>query len=204
MINHLKKMLHILGVILKPTWLKIGFFTLFTFILLGGIIQSYAFIDDIPGVEKPPFYDLLRPISIWPSYVFFSLPLYVLAELICSAYDFCSMVFQVFPSMGGVKFPVIGLIYTYVVSAWMGYSWSRWIISRRVKLIILLGCFSTLLVTHLPLFLTLLHTLENMSHVISTLILDYFVLLFYIVAVYGIVKESINVLGSKRRLAKIV
>ena len=107
---------------------------------------------------------------------------------ICLAYDFCSMVFQMLPSIGEVRFPVIGLIYSCIASAWMGFSWSRWIISRKARLITLLGCFSTLLVTHLPLLLTLLHTLEDMSHVILTLILDYFILLFYIVADHGIVK----------------
>jgi len=187
-----------LEVILKPNLLKIGFFMLFAFIWLGGVIQSYAFMDDVSGIEKPPLYDLLRSISIYPSYVFFSLPIYVPAMVLCSVYDFCSVIFQMLPSIGGVKFPLIGLIYCYVVSAWISYSWGRWIISRRAKLITLLGCFSTLLVTHFPLLLTPLRTLEEMIYIVSNLILDYFVFFSYIVAGYGIFKGLSIILRSRQ------
>lgn len=40
---------------LKPKVGVLVIFALLAFICVGGAIQSYAFIDDVPEVPKPPF-----------------------------------------------------------------------------------------------------------------------------------------------------
>ncbi len=57
---------------LKPDWRRALLFGLFAFIAIGGHIQSWAFSDVPP---KPPLYDLLRPLPIWPMWVTLLLPL---------------------------------------------------------------------------------------------------------------------------------
>ncbi len=39
--------------ILKPNLFSIALFLFFTFVCIGGVIQSYAFLDIVP---KPPLY----------------------------------------------------------------------------------------------------------------------------------------------------
>jgi len=119
--------------ILKPTWMKIGFFVVFAFIWIGGVTQTYTFIKDVLGIEKPPLYDLLKPYDFWSPWIFFSAPFYILVRLLCSIYDFCSPIFAMFPDMGGVKFPLAGITYSYMASAWMAFSWEKWFRSRKNK-----------------------------------------------------------------------
>ena len=61
---------------LMPNWRKIPLFTIFTLIAVGGHIQSWAFSDVPP---KPPLYDLLRPLPIWPMWVFLQFPLMIVS-----------------------------------------------------------------------------------------------------------------------------
>lgn len=96
-------------------------FAVLAFICVGGAIQSYAFIDDFPGVPKPPLYDLLKPLEIWPSWVFLAAPVHLLGSLLGLRW-----LLKYFPSLGGVSAPVASLAYAYVVSCWAVYSWSRW------------------------------------------------------------------------------
>jgi len=62
--------------VLKPDCRKALLFALFAFIAIGGHIQSWAF-SDIP--PKPPLYDLLRPLPLWPVWVTLLLPLALLS-----------------------------------------------------------------------------------------------------------------------------
>ncbi len=55
------------------------------FILVGGQIQAYAFVDDVPGTEPPPLYDLLKPLSIWPAMVILALPWSMIGTILCFA-----------------------------------------------------------------------------------------------------------------------
>jgi hypothetical protein len=57
---------------LKPEWRRLLLFALFLAIAVGGKIQAWAFSDLPP---KPPLYDLLRPLPIWPIWMFLLLPL---------------------------------------------------------------------------------------------------------------------------------
>ena len=62
--------------VLRPDWRKALLFAIFALIAVGGHIQSWAFSDVPP---KPPLYDLLRPLPIWPIWVFLLMPLGVLS-----------------------------------------------------------------------------------------------------------------------------
>jgi len=57
-------------------------FLLFAFISVAGAIQAYAFIDDMPGVEKPPLYDQLRLFDFWFPWVLLIAPLGLLAAVL--------------------------------------------------------------------------------------------------------------------------
>ena len=57
---------------LKPEWRRLLLFALLVAIAGGGKIQAWAFSDLPP---KPPLYDLLRPLPIWPIWMFLLLPL---------------------------------------------------------------------------------------------------------------------------------
>lgn len=76
--------------VLRPTPGKLIFFPVFAFLWVAGVTQTYAFIDDIPGVEKPPLYDVLRPFGFWFPWLIFSAPLYIVSGALCSLHDFCS------------------------------------------------------------------------------------------------------------------
>jgi len=43
-----------------------------------GSIQTYAFIDDIPEVPKPPLYDEVRCVEFWFPWVALSLPIHLI------------------------------------------------------------------------------------------------------------------------------
>jgi hypothetical protein len=65
-----------LGQFLKPDWRKLALFFIFAAIAVGGRIQAWAF-SDIP--PKPPLYDLLRPVPLWPLWMLLLVPLALLA-----------------------------------------------------------------------------------------------------------------------------
>ena len=67
---------------LKPDLRNVLLFILFSFICIGGAIQSFAFIDDIPDLPTPPFYDLLKPLNIWSAWVLFSLPIHIFGYIL--------------------------------------------------------------------------------------------------------------------------
>jgi hypothetical protein len=58
--------------ILKPSWGKLFLFVFFIVVMVGGQIQAWVFSDLPP---KPPLYDLLRPLPIWPLWMFLLIPL---------------------------------------------------------------------------------------------------------------------------------
>jgi len=51
--------------VLKPNLHNIPLFILLAFISVGGVIQTYAFIDDADILPKPPLYDILKPLDLW-------------------------------------------------------------------------------------------------------------------------------------------
>lgn len=179
--------------VLKPDIRKLVLFVGFAFLCVAGATQSYAFIDDVPGLERPPLYDVLRPFSFWFPWVLFSAPLHVSAALVCSVVDVCGSMFSVFPSMGAVKFPVTGVIYSFIAASWLVYSWDRWLSgsSRRTRLLVLV---TPLVITTALFGPQLLMVAEPglASFMISGFFLTCAVLEFYFAAVYGIGKAIIG------------
>lgn len=173
--------------VLRPSPVKLLLFLCFAFLWVAGVIQSYAFIDDVPGVEKPPLYDLLRPFDFWFPWVIFSAPLHLFSSFLCSLRDFCSTLFSTFPGMGAARFPVIGVIYSYLASSWMVYSWSRWLttpFSRRLTLTI--PILPTLLLTGFP---TIIPP-SAAAFILSSIPLIYLISTFYTISFYGLCKAA--------------
>jgi len=172
--------------ILKPTKIKLTLFMLFAFIWTAGVIQTYVFVDDVPDLEKPPLYDVLRPFDFWSAWIYLSTPFYLLASLMCLPYDFCSTLFSYFPAMGHTKFPIAGILYCYLASSFMGFSWSRYVNNnKRKKLILLITLIPTAVLTSPSLVIIFLKP-ENTTFILSTYATTYLVTLFYTITIYGI------------------
>lgn len=174
----------------KPSPLKILLFLCFAFLWVAGVTQTYAFLDDVSGIEKPPLYDLLKPFGFWFPWVLFSAPLYAASALICLPYDICSIIISVFPGMGGLKFPVAGMGYSYLASSWMVYSWRKWFttpLSRRLALLIPIA--PTLLLAS-PMSALMLMRSSEAIFALSSLLLIYFVATFYSISIYGVYRAA--------------
>ena len=59
----------------RPDWRRILLFAVFVAVTIGGMTQAWAFSDVGP---KPALYDLLRPVPIWPIWMFLLAPLALL------------------------------------------------------------------------------------------------------------------------------
>jgi len=102
-----------------------------------------------------------------------------------------------FPAMGGVKFPLAGITYSYMASAWMMFSWEKWFRSRKIKAATLLGCLIPLFIIHPGIFLLAInsaHMHRMTSYLASSLILNYLVLVFYVVSLHGLYKGLRSIL----------
>ncbi|MEA3459512.1 MAG: hypothetical protein U9R11_02370, partial [Chloroflexota bacterium] len=64
--------------LLKPDWKRFLIFALLAALIVGADIQAYAFVDDVPGIPKPPLYDLLRPFDLWAPAMLLIAPLALL------------------------------------------------------------------------------------------------------------------------------
>ena len=175
--------------VLKPDARKLLLFAGFAFVCIAGATQTYAFIDDVPRLEKPPLYDALRPFSFWYPWVLFSAPFHVSAALICSVMDVCGSIFSTSPSMGAVKIPVSSIVYSFIVASWLVYSWDRWLSGsrRRARLLILLTPLA-LTAAQIGHQLPMLAQPGLTSFMISGFLLTYAVVTFYLISVYGVGK----------------
>lgn len=71
-------MCRFLGELLKPDSRKVLSTLLLLAFLIVAHIQSYAFVDDVPDVTKPPLYDLLRPFDFWAPAMLLIMPMALL------------------------------------------------------------------------------------------------------------------------------
>jgi len=63
----------------RPDWRKLLLFAVLIAIAIGGHIQTWAFVDDVPNPPpKPPLYDLLRPLPLWVLWIYSLVPLALL------------------------------------------------------------------------------------------------------------------------------
>lgn len=95
------------------------------FICVAGAVQTYAFIDDVPWIEKPPFYDQPPPFDFWLPWIIFTAPFHVPLSIICGIFDLCSPLFSQFPRLGAVRFPVSSVVYSYIAASWLVHSCDR-------------------------------------------------------------------------------
>ncbi len=65
--------------IFKPDLHVLSLFAILALNCVGGVIQSYMFVDDVPGVPKPPLYDQLSFLELWFPWIVLTLPLHILA-----------------------------------------------------------------------------------------------------------------------------
>lgn len=167
---------------LKPSARVLAIFALLAFICVGGAIQSYAFIDEIPEVPRPPFYDMLKPLELWAPWVFFAAPVHLLGRLLGLWW-----LLGYFPSLGGISVPLASLAYAYLVSCWAVYSWDRWAkYSGHGRLIPLVGAAISLIL-HLPLMFPFAgDPLGYAVFAISGFVFTAVVFAVYAVSIYGL------------------
>ena len=182
----------------KPNLRKVLLFLLFSFICVGGAVQSFAFIDDVPRLVKPPFYDMLKPLNLWSSWIMFSGPIHVFGCCV----GLWSLI-KYFPSLGSVKFPVGGIIYSYFVSCWMVYTWDKWLKYGKptTKALVFLLPIAGSLQTLNP--FGILFTAFNFSMfvwVFSGFMFLYVVFLAYSTSIYGFIKLVSTKLYGKQNL----
>ena len=97
----------------SPSPSSITLTLILAFILIGGQIQAYAFVDDVPGIEPPPLYDLLRPLSIWPAMAILVLPWSLMGSILCLT-GVCGV--------GGLS-TIFLLVVTYLEASWFVRVW---------------------------------------------------------------------------------
>ena len=155
----------------NPTGVSLLLVAIFTFLLIGGRIQSFAFVDDIPGLEPPPFYDVLRPLSIWPAMILLILPWILLSGPACELIPCQSL---------GIIIPVVLLLLTYSEAVFAGRVWGALELQgRRLSLLI-------------PAVLTLLPVISllpiDLIFAVSSFLTSYPVLFAHILSMYGIIR----------------
>ena len=165
---------------LKPCPRRILLSAFYIFLSIAGAIQTYAFIDDIPGLERPPLYDQLRGFEFWFPWVLFTLPIHLPIPL-------SRGVVRYFPSLGAVKMPLGSIIYSYVAASWLVYVWDRWVSAsaRRVRgTLLMLPAVLASLSGLSPLLLSL----RGLAYTLSRFVNLYLVYLFYAISLYGLYK----------------
>ncbi len=167
--------------VFTPDPRKLAIFTALSLICVGGVIQSYAFTDEVPGIPKPPFYDILKPFSIWPAWVLLATPLYILSRIFNLTY-----LVDYLPPLGGVKTPLFSVLYSYILSCWSIYVWDKWLKTDKLKHLILALGVLTAFVINPPIILTSFP--ERASYILSGFILISIVMILYSIALYGFIK----------------
>ena len=117
-----------LSLLLKLDVRKVLIMLLMFSLVLAGRIQSYVFVHDVPGVKKPPLYDLLKPFDFWSASMFLELPLILFGHLL----------FLVFPGLsflakGWIAYIPIA-IYIYLLSSFLVYSHDKWGSKGKLKI----------------------------------------------------------------------
>jgi len=181
---------------LRPSYSKVLLFAVLAITCFFGSIQTFAFIDDIPGVPKPPLYDEVRCVELWFPWVALSLPIH-LAGWALRLWNLAKYL----PSLSlGVKVPLISIAYSYALSCWTVSSWGRWLRSLRSRVAALsIGVGSSLVLVPLPLLLTY-HasdpclTLRSCSGFALILLVS----TVYIVSIYGLARALAGLVRRAR------
>ena len=179
---------------LKPTTKSLAIFTLLVFICIGGAIQSYAFIDDIPEIPKPPLYDLLKPLELWTPWIFFTFPIHLLGSLLGLWW-----LLKYFPKLGGINIPIASLAYAYIISCWTVHSWDCWARhSKHGRLAPLVGVILAS-IPYLPIIpLLAVNPIDYATFAISGFTFLAIVSAVYTISIYGLYKASKTLLQSHK------
>jgi len=167
---------------LKPNIPIAALFTILTFICIGGAIQTYTFVHDIPGIPKPPLYDLLRPFDLWAPWRFFTIPIDILSYTLG-----LSQLIHSLPNMDGIYFPLFSITYAYIVSCWTIYTWRRWLASaeNRSTIPIMDAVLGALLAS--PSIYTIFNgKIENVIFAASSIMFTALIASIYTISIYGI------------------
>jgi len=104
--------------VLKPNIKVVVLFTVFSFICIGGVIQTYAFVDDVSDIEKPPLYDQLSALKLWFPWILLATPLDLLGVVLGLWW-----LIDLFPEFAsGFKIPIASIVFSYILSCWAVYS----------------------------------------------------------------------------------
>ena len=166
---------------LKPDVRRLILFGILSFICIGGVIQTYAFIDDVSGIPKPPFYDLLRPLDLWVPWLILAFPVHFLGQMLN-----VWLLIEYFPEISpGFKLSLLSIAYSYVLSCWTFYSWDEWLSkSPYKKLLILIGIIPAIF--HCPVFFLWPQNLDYLSTAISGFSFSSLILIVYVISIYGL------------------
>ncbi len=175
----------ILTLLLKPNPKSIALFLLLSFICIGGVIQTYAFIDAIPGLPKPPLYDQLRPFDLWVPWIFLAAPLFIVAHLFG-----LERLTIFYPELSvGIKPPIGSIIYVYILSNWFFHAWDGIKTKKRKSLILILGAILASFF-HPPLIPLWNDSIWNLLlFSLSGFLLLTTVFSIYLTSLYGLYKE---------------
>ena len=172
---------------LKPDMRELVLFSVLAFICVGGVIQTYAFLDDVPGIPKPSLYDVLRPLELWFPWIILTLPTHFLGRLLNVWW-----LLRYFPEISpGFSFPLVSVIYAYILSCWTFHVWDKWLSkSPRRKLFIIAGIILAAIFNPPITLLWAPFSLDYLLIVISGFIFLFLIFTVYAISIYGLYKVA--------------
>ncbi len=155
---------------LRPGMERLLLFTALAFICIGGMIQSYAFVDD--SIPPPPFYEELRPLDLWAPSILLILPFLPFYSILSRL-----LVHITFPSGVFFKPPLGCLLLSYVEGAWFVTQW-REMSPRDKKVSLVLALLPSGFYISAP----------DPVFALSGAALSFLVILVHLVSFYGLAK----------------
>ena len=169
--------------ILKPSLNSLILSAVLAFICIGRVIQTYAFIDNVPGIPKPPLYDELSYFNLWFPWILFAFPLHVIGGILG-----LQGLMGLFPEIAeGLKLPVGSIVYAYIISSWTVFCWDRWFKHSKHRNYLMLPAFVLAVLFNPPFAITEL-SLKEIVFMVSGFIFTALVILVYTVSIHGFLK----------------
>ncbi len=169
--------------VLKPNLNSLALFGVLTFICIGGVIQTYAFIDNVPRISKPPLYDELSYFNLWFPWILFAFPLHVIGGIFR-----LQGLMSLFPEISeGFKLPVGSIVYAYIISSWTVFCWDKWFKHSKYRNYLMLPAFVLAVLFNPPFAITEL-SLKELSFMVSGFIFTALVILIYTISIHGFLK----------------
>ena len=168
--------------LLRLDFMALALFGVFVFICIGGVIETYAFIDGVPGVVKPPLYDQLSSLELLLPWVILAAPVHVLGRALNLWW-----LLKLFPELSpGFKVPLVSIAYSYILAQWTTYSWSRWVRGSRKKVYaVILASLAISAIMESPLTLTSIPVRE-VIRAITGFVFTLLVIHSYLTSITGI------------------